>query len=167
MVSVVRFEGCSDTRWRVPICWSEDLALGVAEIDEQHEELFARVDRLLEACQQRRGKAEVARLLDFLDQYVEVHFAAEEALLDSSGYPEAAFHRILHRRFTEELQRIRQSIEEEPGVSFALRVNRLVVSWLRFHVAGADRRFAEFLRARRGESGEAPVAGRRPGRKGE
>lgn len=152
---------------RVAVSWSEDLALGVPSIDEQHKALFYRVDRLIEACQERKGKAEIERLLSFLEEYIEIHFAAEEALQVASGYPEAAFHRVLHVRFAEELRRIRQSMEEDPGVSFALRVNTLVVSWLRHHVSGSDRDFAEFLRVQRGDALDPAETPRRPGQNGE
>lgn len=34
------------------MAWSEDLTIGVAQIDQQHRELFRRFDALLVACRQ-------------------------------------------------------------------------------------------------------------------
>jgi hemerythrin len=36
--------------------WSDNFSVGVSSIDEQHKELFHRTNRLLEACQEGRGK---------------------------------------------------------------------------------------------------------------
>lgn len=38
----------------MPIEWTQDLAVGVKIIDEQHKEIFRRVDSLLDACKAGR-----------------------------------------------------------------------------------------------------------------
>ena len=48
--------------------WTKDLETGVALIDEQHKELFDRVNKLLAASSQGRGKEEVGSLLGFLEE---------------------------------------------------------------------------------------------------
>ena len=58
--------------------WTEDLATGVNKIDNQHKELFKRINNLLEACNQGRGKNEVEKVIKFLDDYVIIHFSEEE-----------------------------------------------------------------------------------------
>lgn len=70
--------------------WNNSLAIGVAEIDDQHKELFSRFDSLLTACNEGKGRGEVLRVLLFLDDYIKSHFAAEERLQlkhDYPGYP--------------------------------------------------------------------------------
>ena len=61
--------------------WTEDLATGVPEIDAQHKELFSRINRLLEACNQGQGRAEVGKTLAFLEEYVLIHFSTEEKIM--------------------------------------------------------------------------------------
>ena len=41
--------------------WSNSLATGVTEIDDQHREIFNRVNRLSEACSEGKGKEEERR----------------------------------------------------------------------------------------------------------
>ena len=43
----------------------EDLATGVNKIDNQHKELFKRINNLLEACNQEEVENEGERLLEF------------------------------------------------------------------------------------------------------
>ncbi len=125
------------------------LETGDADIDAQHRELFARVDRLLEASHEARGASEIGALLDFLGDYVVTHFAAEERRMAESGYPDAAAeaHRQEHRRFVEDYGILyRQFRNEGPQRRFVIRVSDRVTSWLREHIYRTDRAFAEWLR---------------------
>ena len=66
------------------ISWREELAIGHETVDNQHRELLERFDSLLSACKAGEGKPELARLIDFLDQYVIHHFYEEEKLGSSA-----------------------------------------------------------------------------------
>jgi hemerythrin len=62
------------------VAWTEELATGIEVIDDQHKELFRRIDGLLEACKAGKGREAVAGVLAFLENYVVEHFAAEEKI---------------------------------------------------------------------------------------
>ncbi len=128
------------------LSWDPFLELGVAAIDDQHRELFRRVDRLLEAMRDKRGDGEVARLLEFLSEYVVSHFAAEEALMEERGYPDVEGHRAEHRRFLEELRVLRGEHAADGATTLlAVHVTNRVTAWLRSHIYGTDRRLGAFL----------------------
>jgi hemerythrin len=42
--------------------WTDDLAVGIVEIDNQHKELFHQINQLLEACNQGKGKETVGKI---------------------------------------------------------------------------------------------------------
>ena len=68
-----------------PIQWSPALAVGVPEIDAQHQELFRRAERLITAL--RGGdRAEVTPLVRYLTDYAVEHFAAEERFMREIGF---------------------------------------------------------------------------------
>jgi hemerythrin len=126
------------------------LLTGVEEIDDQHRELFARVDRLLEASRARRGKEEVSSLLDFLAGYVVEHFASEEGRMAAALYPELERHVEDHRQFASELEALRREVRAEgPTPLLVIRVGTRVTEWLRDHIYRTDRSFGEWLRAGR------------------
>lgn len=75
------------------IGWRDDLLTGVAEVDDQHKELFRRFGELLTACNQGKGGEEVLRLISFLDDYVVKHFTAEERIMRQHGYPDYLEHK--------------------------------------------------------------------------
>lgn len=130
--------------------WSSALAVGVPEIDLQHEELFARVDRLHDAML-ARDRTEAVRMVRFLQDHVHRHFGAEEALMASLDYPGRAAHQAAHRAFADDVDALGRMLETD-GVTALLvhRVERNVSSWLRDHVCGADLEVGCFVRARRG-----------------
>ena len=75
------------------IKWSEDLSVGVELIDEQHKEMFNRINRLLRAIGEIGGAEQVVATADFLQDYVVQHFAAEEEQMVLHEYPGLASHK--------------------------------------------------------------------------
>jgi len=59
----------------MPFEWTQNLSIGVAEIDNQHKELFKRINNLLDAISQGKGKQELFAVLEFLEDYSKFHFA--------------------------------------------------------------------------------------------
>ncbi len=140
--------------------WTSALAVGVPDIDLQHQELFARVDKLHDAML-ARDRTEVVRMLRFLCDYVHHHLGAEESLMDSVGYPALERHRAEHRAFARAVDALTRQVEQE-GVSALVvhRVEREVSAWLHDHVCGEDVEFVAHLRTHRAEQrlGRTPIA---------
>ena len=67
--------------------WTNDLSAGVEQIDSQHKELIARINTLLDAMKQGRGRTEVGQTVSFLSDYVATHFGEEEKYMTSFCYP--------------------------------------------------------------------------------
>ncbi|MFZ5627087.1 MAG: bacteriohemerythrin, partial [Bacillota bacterium] len=93
--------------------WTPALAVGVAEIDRQHQELFRRIDNLLTAMSQGKGKEEVGNILKFLEDYVVVHFAAEEKLMQSHNYPAFNEHLAQHQAFIQDFAKLKEQFNRE------------------------------------------------------
>ena len=49
-------------------------------IDSQHKELIDRIKKFVESCEKRDSKADAIRMLDYLADYTDFHFSAEEKL---------------------------------------------------------------------------------------
>ena len=48
--------------------WSKDLETGNAQIDKEHQELIQATNQLLDACAAGKGRSELGKTMDFLDQ---------------------------------------------------------------------------------------------------
>ena len=66
--------------------WSDELSVGVEEIDEQHKVLVGLVNEMHEAIHQRHGSEVVQEILAKLADYTRIHFAVEESLMRILNY---------------------------------------------------------------------------------
>jgi hemerythrin len=128
------------------VTWDSSLALGHAEIDAQHREIFRRFGVLVEAMEGGR-RAEIGLLLDFLGEYAASHFAAEEKVMADVRYPGAGVHASAHARFVREYRDLRALYEENGGSQAVLvRARTWIDDWLHAHITGVDHSLARFMR---------------------
>jgi hemerythrin len=127
------------------VAWDPSLAVGHAQIDAQHQELFRRFGRLVDAMEAGRS-ADIAELFQFLAQYAVEHFGAEERLMDDTHYPGAAIHKAAHARFVRDYGDL-VALYEANGTSRAVvvKARTWIGGWLRAHIMGVDLALARFL----------------------
>lgn len=129
--------------------WSDELSIGVAEVDRQHRELIEHLNSLIEACNKGKGKEVVGDLMRFLDEYIVAHFRAEEELQRRYAYPSYEQHKDQHEEFLKSFQ----ALKEQYGASGAtlplvISINRTVVGWLIDHVSKTDRAMGVYLKTK-------------------
>lgn len=129
--------------------WTIDLATGVDDIDNQHKELFNRINSLLDACRGGKGREEVKKTILFLDDYVVTHFANEERYMRRFDYPEYPAHTAMHKQFMRSFSELKAQFEREgAGVSLVVSTNRAVVEWLQNHIRKVDTALGGFLKTK-------------------
>ncbi len=124
----------------------DNLITGNEMIDSQHRELIQKINDLLKSCEKSNDKAVAVKTLDFLMDYTEYHFNAEEQLQKDIGYPGYAKHKAQHDLFRQSIGELHEMLEEEEGPSpaFVKRVQDKVIEWLYVHIQGFDRSVAEY-----------------------
>ena len=129
--------------------WTQELSVGVEEIDSQHKELFDRINNLDTAMKRGKAKEEVVRLIEFLDQYVIIHFGAEEKYMVDYNYTGYALHKTKHDWFKKEFSDIRTRLEAG-GVSPELIMlsNNLLITWFSNHIRSIDMMLGSFLKSK-------------------
>ena len=125
--------------------WRQELATGNVHVDSQHHELFEKIDGLIAACKERRGKNEIMELLGFLRGYVRNHFSAEEQYQAAHGVPNQQEHKAQHRHLTHRLDLLESEYSQE-GVSLPVVTNSLMLTyeWLTHHILKSDLEMARF-----------------------
>jgi hemerythrin len=125
--------------------WSPALAIGVDTIDEQHQELFRRAHDLIEALKAGR-RSEVGALVEYLGDYADTHFEAEEGLMRSAGYPGLDAHRAAHDEFRTQLRGHVADYERKGATPLvSLMLHNWLSDWLRQHVSTADVEMGKFM----------------------
>ncbi|MGO9380066.1 MAG: bacteriohemerythrin [Dissulfurispiraceae bacterium] len=130
--------------------WTEDLAVGIETIDSQHRELFAHINSLLGALENKMAAEEIHRLFTFLDSYVDVHFGVEQRYMgeySNLGYADAEHHKSEHKAFVRDFREFRVDLEAmEPSVQFIAEFARWIVNWWLMHIQRIDKGLGIFLK---------------------
>lgn len=127
--------------------WNSGLAIGVAAIDAQHQELFARADAVLEAMRAGQSAAEVQPTLAFLDDYCSRHFASEERLMRERSYPGLAEHVAQHQSFVKQFEAlVAQFTAKGASPTVIIALQQLISGWLVKHVGAVDKKLAASLK---------------------
>jgi hemerythrin len=131
--------------------WTEDLSVGVTEIDNQHKELFRQINMLIEACHQGRGAQAVGEVLSFLDSYARLHFGTEEDYMQKYQFPGMESHRRQHQEFIANLTEVKERFAQEgPGVHIVVITNRILAGWLNNHIRRSDKVLGAHIKAHSG-----------------
>lgn len=131
------------------LLWNEGLSVGVAEIDNQHKELFNRINNLLDACKQGKGSEEIERTINFLSDYVITHFGTEENLMVRYNYPDYASHKEKHEKFNKKFAELKMQIQKEgSGLLTTLGTNHLLIDWWLNHIGKVDKALGVFLKGK-------------------
>lgn len=125
------------------IIWTPDFLIGIAAIDSEHREIF---DRLL-AVEQGMVKRDPWHVMQFLladaAHALKFHFAVEEALLETIGFPEREAHRQQHMKLTVEFSELEKKIKKSNTPADLVH---FFEDWFVKHVLVEDRQFIDFAR---------------------
>ena len=130
------------------IAWNDNLASGSSDIDTQHRELFVRVNNLLAVFDKGTlARDEVARIVQYLTEYVVLHFGNEEKYMTRYRYSSATAHKAQHAQFVKTFLKQKDRLLME-GVSPALaqEMKDLCVDWLLNHIKYSDRALGMYLK---------------------
>lgn len=126
--------------------FTDNLITGNEMIDSQHKELISKINDVLDSCEKSTDKMVAIRTLDFLSDYTDYHFTAEEKLQKDLEYPGFLKHKEQHEIFKQTIADLSNMLEEEEGPSqaFVDKLREKVVEWLYVHIQGFDRSVAEY-----------------------
>lgn len=135
--------------------WKDKYRIGVSEIDAQHMELFNRVNdfvvtlRSKDSWQEKVDK--VNETLEFMQDYVVVHFKAEEAYQLKIGFPGYEHHKKLHDDMVAYVVEVAKEYEDEGFKEEHMqRFAGKLLAWLINHVVSVDLKIAEYAKQKEG-----------------
>ena len=120
--------------------WTDNLAVGIVEIDLQHKQLVGMVNDLHSAMLQGKANDVLGVMLRRLAAYTDTHFATEERYFERFGYDGAAVHELQHRQFGDKIADFRRSFEEG-RVLLSVDLMSFLKTWLTDHISGIDQKY--------------------------
>ena len=114
----------------------DNLRLGVASIDREHERLLGTLDRLHAAVVKRESVAVVQPLFEDVRRVAFEHFEWEEQEVGRYGYPDLPRHQEEHRRLAAMLSELADRFGREPAAAFDTAL--FLREWIEHHILDFD-----------------------------
>jgi len=129
--------------------WNAGYSVGVALIDEQHQQLFSFINQVADAIRNLKCADAVNVILPKLVEYTGYHFDEEESRMNQLGYPEAAQHRAQHEAFKAKLDELTvraKNADVSDRAAATLDMLTFLNDWLVQHIGSVDKKLGAFLR---------------------
>jgi hemerythrin len=121
------------------IVWDKNtFEIGIELIDSQHKVLVGYINELAWAIDNKAERNINSELFRKLYNYTVFHFDAEEGYILSLGKNDNLLHRLQHKHFIEELDRISE-LNESENISNELLY--FLTDWLLHHIQVEDKKF--------------------------
>lgn len=128
--------------------WSADLSVGINEIDEEHKNCIAYINRLHDAIETRGSCSDLCGILREAQDYFKGHFQREEKMFLKTDYPDANKHILLHKEFLKELGLFRELCSSETANTLVLETLLAFKKWLINHVQEMDAFYVPYVNAK-------------------
>lgn len=126
------------------LTWNEKFSVQVRQFDDEHKQLIALVNQLHDAMKMGQGKQVVGDILRGLISYTRNHFASEERLMKSHGYPEYEKHKKEHNQLTLSVLDLQKEYDAG-NAPLSQSVMAFLKDWLTNHIQGMDKGYGPFL----------------------
>lgn len=132
--------------YRQKVQWKDSYSIGDDEVDNQHKELFNLVNNLIEATVFGGVKKEIEKAINFLEEYVVLHFKSEEDLMSATHYPDYHIHKDIHDNFIDEVLILKKEFNNSGiNLELAFKVQTNVVNWLLTHIMEEDQKIGDWI----------------------
>lgn len=134
-----------DGNWKT-IAWTDEMSVGVAQLDDDHKGLISILNRLGDALNEG-ADSRAAMTLGFraLSQYMRVHFAREEHAMRAAAYPGLAGHHPQHVDFIAEMTEMADRFEAGSDADLLEDLVLYLRDWLINHIMVEDMAYKPFL----------------------
>lgn len=117
--------------------WDDSFSVNIDAIDEHHRFLFELINIVYHAVVQGNGSKEVRRALQALLDYSNVHFEAEETLMQQFNLAHLQAHKALHNEFRNKIDDFLIDFKSNP-LALGYETVLFLKNWLIDHVKVED-----------------------------
>lgn len=129
--------------------WDASFSVGSPLLDRQHQKILQLSNLLAGSVSMPRPDEQTGfhRILNELAEYAREHFATEEELLRSYGYPDLESQQSDHLEYCRVVAELSYAAATA-GVADKEILQRFISRWWTAHILSSDREFRDFLMSR-------------------
>lgn len=124
--------------------WKQDYSVGMPDIDQQHKQLLAIINRLHDVMKAGSPHVQLMSVVNELVDYTHQHFAYEERMLIAAKYPDVEEHIRKHRSMTTQVAAYREKVRDDKA-SAPLQLMEFLKAWLSHHILDTDMQYSRSM----------------------
>ncbi len=124
------------------IDWTDDLSVGVEEIDQQHKRFLLIINDLYEALENENEKVVLGDIISQLASYAMFHFMTEEKYMDLFHYEGSESHKKEHERLRGKITEFGETYADNPE-KHAQELLHFLKDYLADHLIKMDHKYAK------------------------
>ncbi len=124
--------------------WTDELSVGIQEIDEQHRILISLINQLYDAIINKIDSLIINDILEELVQYTVVHFAVEESLMRIFDYSQYDDHKHQHEELKQQVFDLQRKVKTGE-VQVGMELLHFLRNWLKKHILITDKKYTSFF----------------------
>lgn len=135
------------------INWNKSFETGHPIVDGQHKKLFAMVNQLHTAIEEKHTKLVLSDTIENLSDYVATHFKTEEELMLLHKFPNYDQHKKLHEDLKEQAFKLIK-LFSLGKVDLSATISKFLSDWLQNHILENDIKMIGWLKQQTGANSQ-------------
>ena len=123
--------------------WDNSFDVGVPTMNREHQGLLRLMNALYDAVERGEEGPKVIAMVDELGKATVAHFASEERYFDSIGLPDAAVHKVIHKKLLTQFGQSAAEIQADNG-KVSKKFFDFLRYWLSAHIRGIDAKYGAY-----------------------
>ncbi len=124
--------------------WIDEFNIGINEIDEQHKQLVAFMNRICSALNEGQETQIIEEVLMEMQNYANSHFTLEENYFDEFHYEKAKEHADSHQEFRDKMNSLIEDLKRDRE-SVSIDTISFLGKWFIGHTQTYDREYVELF----------------------
>ena len=130
------------------INWTEEYSVGVKELDRQHQNLIAIINRLQALYKDNKfAKTDAEPIFKELFDYADYHFGTEEHYFDLYNYPKKDDHIKIHNLYRQKMNDLKEKYENDPKAEILFEISNFLNEWWIWHINHTDKEYTQYFNA--------------------
>ncbi len=129
------------------ITWSDQLSVGVEEIDTQHKKLVQLINGLHDHMLAGDASDIMGKVLDRVIEYTVFHFGTEERLMSEYDYPQSPLHKLEHQKLVSTATDLQNKLKSSQA-HITMETMNFLRDWLQNHILKTDKLFGKYLQSK-------------------
>ena len=128
--------------------WSEEMSVGVPEIDKQHRKMISIINKVFNALPYVADIEVIKEAINELLQYASIHFATEEKYMTECNYKELDAHVMEHKTYIQTINKFNLELDngERTVLDIALELNNFLIGWWSTHIMDTDKKYSTAIK---------------------